>query len=467
MKHFTLLLFSVLLAFGLNGQQLGFSTFSPIAGHTVESDHTMFFNVGEMLSTTHEFGDFSINDGVFQGRALGLNLESYVQAYDDAALPDWNLTSEGQFIGSLDPDNRYAEVQFGVAPNSIFSDLRVVLTSERLRCFSPVDYYLSVCNFGTQIEEGIVWLLLDEEMGEVVFDQAPDYIVGEDLYGWDYDLAPAEKLELTFTATAPEVSEELPPGTIIKQVVWTEGSNSDRNEFCYEQELRCSWDPNDKLVVPNRPDSLGLIDQPLTYTLRFQNTGNDYAEDVVVTDTISDILDMSTFQLISTSHPDLLQVEYTREDPLNILNFRFENIFLPDSITDNEGSNGFITFMISVKEGVPLDTKVENTGHIYFDFNPAVVTNTTGTTLVDQYPVDAVRDDLEMTNLDVYPNPSKGLVFFEREVQQVAVYDLSARLIGVYNNVSKLNLTDYDPGSYLLNIIVDDKRAIEKLVLTK
>lgn len=519
MKHFTLLLFSVLLSFGMNGQQLGFSTYSPLVVQSEESDHTLFVNVGEMLNTTNQFDNFSINDGLFQGRALGENLESYLQvrffydedddgvkdvnekfialgsatvdgnlfinssksgililtpatnfdvSYDPAGLPDWTLTSPAQVSGSLDAESNYAEVQYGVKPNNIYSDIRVVLSSDRLRCFAPVDYVLSVCNFGTQNEQGIVWLSLNELMGDVTFDQEPDFIISDNLVGWSFDLGVSEKLDITFTVIAPEVNEEQPPGTIIKSVAWLELVSGDREqEFCYDQELRCSWDPNDKLVVPNRPDSLGLIDQPLTYTLRFQNTGNDYAEDVVVTDTLSDFLDMSTFQLISTSHPDKLQVEYTRTQ-LDILNFRFDNIYLPDSIADEEGSNGFITYMISVKPGVPLETEINNTGHIYFDFNPAVVTNTTSTTMVDEYPpVLSVKDEDLTTTIDVYPNPSTGIVFFEREVQEVKVFDLSARLLGTYKDVRKLNLTGMESGSYYLDIIVDDKRAIEKIVLTK
>lgn len=519
MKHFTLLLFSVLLSFGLNGQQLGFSTFSPMVGQSEGSDHTMFVNVGEMLSSTNQFENFSINDGLFQGRALGQNLESYLQVrffydedmdgikdveekfisvgaatvdgtlflnsskdgililtptddyevnYDESALPDWNLTSQASVVGSLDADTRYAEVQYGVVPNNIYSDLRVVLSSDRLRCFAPVDYVLSVCNFGTQNEEGIVWLALNELMGEVTWDREPDIVVSENLVGWNFDLGVTEKLDITFTLIAPEVNDEQPPGTIVKSLAWLETVGGGREqEFCYEQELRCSWDPNDKLVVPNRDDSLALIDQPLTYTLRFQNTGNDYAEDVVVTDTISQSLDMRTFQLISTSHPDKLQVEYTKENSLDILNFRFDNIYLPDSIADLEGSNGFITYMISTTPGLPLNTEINNTGHIYFDFNPAVVTNTTSSTMVDMYPVSSVREEEKPVAIDVYPNPSRGVVFFDREIQDVKVFDLSGRLIGTYKQVSKLNLSAYEPGSYYLDITVDDQRAVEKIVLTK
>lgn len=53
--------------------------------------------------------------------------------------------------------------------------------------------------------------------------------------------------------------------------------------------IRCSFDPNDKLVNPVGPhnDSLSLLSNPLEYTIRFQNTGNDTAFLVTIKDTIS------------------------------------------------------------------------------------------------------------------------------------------------------------------------------------
>jgi uncharacterized repeat protein (TIGR01451 family) len=65
-----------------------------------------------------------------------------------------------------------------------------------------------------------------------------------------------------------------------------------------------SYDPNDKTV---EPEPYTTSDQqaarPLTYTVRFQNTGTYWAGRVVVEDTLSSRLDWSTFRVLQWSHP--------------------------------------------------------------------------------------------------------------------------------------------------------------------
>jgi uncharacterized repeat protein (TIGR01451 family) len=64
--------------------------------------------------------------------------------------------------------------------------------------------------------------------------------------------------------------------------------------------IRAAYDPNDKQVVPTGVGALGLIDSssklPLTYTIRFQNMGNDTAIKVVIRDSISPHLDILTME---------------------------------------------------------------------------------------------------------------------------------------------------------------------------
>ena len=48
---------------------------------------------------------------------------------------------------------------------------------------------------------------------------------------------------------------------------------------------------------------------------------------------------------------------------------------LPDSGVHFLGSQGFVKFSIDPKPGLLPNTPIYNIGHIYFDNNPAVVTN--------------------------------------------------------------------------------------------
>ncbi|MBK9690052.1 MAG: hypothetical protein IPO65_20920 [Saprospiraceae bacterium] len=73
----------------------------------------------------------------------------------------------------------------------------------------------------------------------------------------------------------------------------------------YTSEVLCAFDPNDISVSP-----IGTLyrvnpDQTfeLTYTIRFQNIGNDTAIDVSISNLISTDLDRNSFQFVSASHP--------------------------------------------------------------------------------------------------------------------------------------------------------------------
>ena len=72
-----------------------------------------------------------------------------------------------------------------------------------------------------------------------------------------------------------------------------------------EQILVCAYDPNDKIVSPQGIGDFGgiLQDTPeLEYTIRFQNTGNDTAFNVVIKDPLSPYLDWSSLEILGASH---------------------------------------------------------------------------------------------------------------------------------------------------------------------
>ncbi|NQX92267.1 MAG: VCBS repeat-containing protein, partial [Flavobacteriales bacterium] len=101
------------------------------------------------------------------------------------------------------------------------------------------------------------------------------------------------------------------------------------NTISIEVELTCAYDPNDKQVFPNGYEEPHFIlnDTELEYYIRFQNTGNAPATNVLVTDTIDENLDLNTFDLLGYSH----SVQATLKPELRVIEFFFENIMLPDS----------------------------------------------------------------------------------------------------------------------------------------
>ncbi len=138
--------------------------------------------------------------------------------------------------------------------------------------------------------------------------------------------------------------------------------------------LRGSYDPNDKMVFPDGNLSLVEKNKPLSYTIRFQNTGNDTAFNVHLIDTLSEKLDITTIEMVGSSHSYKAKVEKG-----NVLHFYFDNINLADSFHNEALSHGFIRFKIKASESVTIGDEILNNASIYFDFNKPVVTNTTRT----------------------------------------------------------------------------------------
>jgi uncharacterized repeat protein (TIGR01451 family) len=155
-----------------------------------------------------------------------------------------------------------------------------------------------------------------------------------------------------------------------------------------------SFDPNDKLVRPagTTSEHYTPIGAALSYTVRFQNTGNDYAYRVVIVDTLATELDLSTLQMGAVSHPYKFTVSGKGRP---VLTWTFDNINLPDSARDQAGSNGFLQFSIKPLADLPAKSRVENFADIFFDYNPPVRTNTVFNRIYDVPPVVAAADRLE------------------------------------------------------------------------
>ena len=156
-------------------------------------------------------------------------------------------------------------------------------------------------------------------------------------------------------------------------------SNYTDNSGCYSCIVTGSYDPNDKTVSPVGMGPEGNItvnDKELNYIIRFQNTGNGPAVNIVVKDTLSPFVDVMSFEMLSVSHNYKIDMLLR-----NILRLKFENIQLPDSNSNEPGSHGYIHYRIKQKANNALGTRINNTAYIYFDFNDAVLTNTTRNTI--------------------------------------------------------------------------------------
>ena len=194
------------------------------------------------------------------------------------------------------------------------------------------------------------------------------------------------------------------------------------------QENIGAFDPNDKRAYPKGygPEHFIEPNTEVEYHIRFQNTGTDTAFTVVIEDPLDSALDITTIRPGASSHPYRFEIK-----PGRLLSFRFDNILLPDSTVNEPASHGFVKFRVAQLPNLPDGTQIHNTAAIFFDFNEAIITNTTLHTIGRDFipPAEFIPGEQEEWPIAVVPNP------FEEEAQ--------VRIEG-YSNSSPLRLELYD-----------------------
>ncbi len=164
-----------------------------------------------------------------------------------------------------------------------------------------------------------------------------------------------------------------------------------------------SFDPNDKSAVPKGLGLNGIIplNEAIEYTIRFQNIGTDTAFRVVVRDEINFQADLSSFELISISHPN-----YNLRLEGYVIEFTFDNILLPHKAIDEPNSNGYIKFKI-LPTG-RIGSIIRNKANIYFDYNSPITTNSVQHQLGQKTITVSTKTITKEKQLYIIPNPNNG-----------------------------------------------------------
>ena len=234
------------------------------------------------------------------------------------------------------------------------------------------------------------------------------------------------------------------------------------------QEVLCAFDPNEKTVIPKGTGLLHNISSTdtLDYTIHFQNVGNDTAFFVKVIDTLSTWLNPISLQIISASH------DYSFTNNNGILTFDFAQCNLSDSSKNYAASCGYVRFKIAQKNANPATTVINNTAHIYFNYNRSISTNTVFNTIATPVNI-ATQDRDENNQVYIFPNPThdKVTVIYPNAAHQQCTIVLK-NMLGqpIYKTVSNsekaiLSNLNLPTGVYIVEIKCGDKEYIKKLIV--
>lgn len=218
-----------------------------------------------------------------------------------------------------------------------------------------------------------------------------------------------------------------------------------------------SYDPNDKSTSLT-PIIDPTVQDELTYVIRFQNTGTAPAQDVYIIDSLSSNLDWSTLKVISASH-NMQLINLGN----GIMKFNFPGIWLPDSTANEPASHGDVVFSIKENVGNGIGSVIENTGYIYFDWNPAIITNT----VVNENNVLGL--DESVNEVGISPNPFTGTIKVEsvKKIDLIKVLDLAGKVIfeTVVNDFNaQLELSQLTQGIYFVKVMSGTEVSTSKVV---
>jgi hypothetical protein len=421
-------------------------------------------NVPNVLVTTqtgtNTFATFSQSNGTYELIAnqgdFNTTIASPIQNYDSNPV---SQASSFTTIGQTDT------VNFCLQPTQSIDDLQVkIYPLQQARPGFNSTYRIVVYNNGTNPLSGTVaFIYNNNKLNFISASQAvQSQTINSRVFSFD-NLIPFQSkiVDITFQVQAiPNVTigEVVSFGAQLSNV--PNDVHAFDNQFVLNQTILGAYDPNDINVLEGSEVLIDNADEYLHYIIRFQNTGNSFASRVKVKNILDDKLDFNTIQLETTSHAG--KVEITNG---NNVDFIFDAIYLPGSSSNFNASQGFICYKIKPKNNVAVGDIITSEASIYFDYNPAISTNTAATQFVDLL---AVNDNFDNNNdLILYPNPVKNILNINTRITsyKIEIYSRVGQLLYENKDQNTIDFNNYNTGIYFIKITDDQKNCISKKII--
>lgn len=360
--------------------------------------------------------------------------------------------------------NQTELVSFCLELSILFDDLEVSIAPlNDARPGFVAKYRIHIKNNGTNSMNGSVTLTYNPV--KFSFIEASSLPVSQTTDALSFDFTAINAFE-TYSIDLDFQVATLPTATIGEVVPFNAALNENTNDvtpnnnsIVFNQMIVGAYDPNDIRVMEGPQIAFEDVDKYLHYIIRFQNTGNYYAQNVVVTNELDQKLDWTTFQLESYSHNNRVEIVNGSE-----VNFIFNAIYLPGEVEDQEGSQGFIAYKIKPKADVVIGDVISNTASIYFDFNPPIITNTVTTEIVDEV---LSNPTFELDGVSIYPNPTSGwlTITSKESISAVEVYNQVGQLVLQTGSSASIDISGFSKGIYFVRLIDANNLVMVKKVI--
>lgn len=411
---------------------------------------------GFMINANDGFFDFTTysSDGTYYLPIAGTSFTVSV-----VNIPSYFTVSPENATVTFSSSNT-EELDFCLTANQTVNDLNItILAIGEARPGFEADYQLVVRNVGTETINNVsATLNFDAAMQTFVIAlPGPNSTTGSSL---SFELGTVQPFETRYIDI---IMQTFPPPTVeggdilnFTATVTPETGDytPDDNTYTLEQIVVNSFDPNDKQVMQGAEVHIDDVDQYLDYLIRFQNTGTASAINVRILDTLHPKLDWGTLIPISASHDYVVQITDG-----NRVEFMFDNIHLPDSLSNEPESHGFVAYKIKPKNDVQVGDVISGDAGIYFDFNPPIITNMVFTEIVENLDVTDILDPANQ--IVVYPNPTSKLLHLYIpegiQIEGATIYDLQGKNVQqLQGTETVLDVEKLSPGLYFLEITTNE-----------
>lgn len=351
---------------------------------------------------------------------------------------------------------------FCITPNGTHPDLEIILIpiNAAIPGFTS-QYKILYKNKGNQLQSGSVNLTFNDALLDVLSTMPTASTKSTGDLKWNFtNLSPLETREILVTLRLNKPTD-LPPangGMVLKFTSEILSSMTDDtpkdNIFILDQIIVNSFDPNDKTCLEGASIQSSKIGEYIHYVIRFENSGTYKAQNI----TVRDIIDTNKFD-ISTLIPETgSHVFTTKISDGNKVEFLFEGINLP---FDDANNDGYVAFKIKTKSTLRSGDEFSNSSSIYFDYNPAINTNTAITKIESTLG----NENFSIANnLIFYPNPVNDVLFISKkeniEISTLCIYNTLGQVVIAYPNpktLASIDVSKLPSGTYFIKIISDNR----------
>ena len=402
----------------------------------------------------------NINDGTNQGASFTNgtgNYAFYTQAGNFTLTPQlespafFNVSPSSAVVNFAAVNNSVTAQNFCLTANGVHPDLEIVVAPViRARPGFDAVYKIVYRNKGNQVMSQPYGISFFFDQNLLTFNTSVPAVgsSGPGTLNWNYaDLQPFESrtILVTLHVNAPTDANPVNIGdvlTLTANVMPGAGDETPSdNIFVFHQTVVGSYDPNEVICIEGQNLPTSEIGKYLHYAINFENTGTDFAENIVVKATVDlTKFDLNSLQILGTSHPAIIQLTG------NVLEVIFKNIYL------QTGGHGNILLKVKSKSSLTPGSVVAKSADIFFDYNFPVATNTANT-VYQNLGIGLIADE----SVGVWPNPAHDVVKVKaaNSILSVQLYDIQGRLLQTRltnDNAVDFDISDKTPGVYFLKI---------------